>query len=243
MRKLLFLIFLTLYSINATSQYKEPRSKNLPNYDNRRVHFGFSVGANVMDFGIIRDENFLNTSNIDEIYSIENKRYTGFSLGPIVNFHLGEYFDFRTLVILTFGQRDLQYQALVNNNNSVRGKLELHTMKLSSTYMEFPLLLKYKGKRFNNFRPYIIGGVNPKYDMASRKKSNDGEIPNVHLKKFDVAGELGAGFDFYLLYFKFSIELKYSIGLKNNLVYNKTQYTTAIERMTSNVWMLSFHFE
>ncbi len=242
MRQYLIILFLVFYGFNAVAQYKEPKHKNLPNYDYKRLHFGFSIGLNVMDFSIIKDDDFLNTTNIDEIYSIENEPHVGFSLGPIVNFHLGEYFDFRTLIILTFGQRNLQYHAIVSPN--LPNKLiELHTMKLSSTYMEFPLLLKYKGKRNNNFRPYVIGGVNPKYDLSSRKKIPDEEMPKIRLNKFDFSGELGAGFDFYLMYFKFSIELKYSIGLTNSLVYDKTQYTSSIDKMTSNMWLLSFHFE
>ncbi len=241
MKKILTVILIVFCNLYANAQYKEPKQKNLPNYEYKIVHFGFSVGLNVMDFSIIKAEDFLSTTIYNEIYSIENDQVAGFNLGPIVNFHMGEYFDFRTLIILSFGQRNLQYRATTTNN--MVGTLKLHTMKISSTYLEFPLLLKYKAHRINNFRPYIIAGVNPKYDLSAQKKIKESEMPKIRLNNFDFAGELGAGLDFYLPYFKFSIELKYSVGTRNMLIYDDTQYTKSIDKMTSNIWMLSFHFE
>lgn len=242
MKKYLIVLFLILGSFSAHSQRKQEKTKNLPAYDFKRIHFGFSIALNVMDFGIVKVEDFFNTTNLDEIYSIENEQQMGFSLGPIVNFHMGEYFDFRTLITLSFGQRNLQYR-VADNRNADNAVLKLHTMKLSSTYMEFPLLLKYKAKRHVNLRPYLIIGANPKIDLAARKKIKDSEMPKIRLNNFDISGELGGGLDFYLTYFKFSIEIKYSIGARNMLIYDDTQYTKSIDRMTSNVWMLSFHFE
>ncbi len=241
MKKILIIgliIFCNFYSI---AQYKDPKQKNLPDYEYKILHFGFSIGANIMDFGIIKAEDFFSTANFDKVYSVENDQVAGFNLGPIMSFRVGKYLDFRTLIILSFGQRNLQYRTIVDNNTS--GVLKLHTMKISSTYLECPLLLKYKSKRMNNFQPYIIAGVNPKYDLAAQKKIKESERPKIRLNNFDVAGELGAGLDFYLPYFKFSIELKYSMGTKNMIIYDNTQYTKSIDRMTSNVWMLSFHFE
>lgn len=242
MIKKIALILLVFANLNAFAQHKEAKQKNLPNYEYKRLHFGFSIGTNIMDFSIINADDFLNTTNFDEVYSIENQSTVGFSLGPIINFHLGEYFDFRLLIILSFGQRNLEYMTIVNHNveNPI---LEKHQMKIASTYQEFPLLLKYKAKRINNYRPYLIAGVNPRVDWAAQKKIKESEMPKIRLNNFDIAGELGGGIDFYLMYFKFSIELKYSIGTRNMVVYDNTQYTNSIKRMTSNIWMLSFHFE
>ena len=53
--------------------------------------------------------------------------------------------------------------------------------------------------------------------------------------------------DFYLTYFKLSIELKMSNGIGNVLVQDydpgHAQYYNAIEKMKSQIWVLSFHFE
>ncbi len=42
-------------------------------------------------------------------------------------------------------------------------------VRVESSFLEFPLLLKYKGDRLNNVRPYVIGGLNYRYDLAGSK--------------------------------------------------------------------------
>jgi hypothetical protein len=58
---------------------------------------------------------------------------------------------------------------------------------------------------------------------------------------------MGAGLDFYLTYFKLSIELKMSTGLSNILVNEAApghpEYYNAIEKIKSQIWILAFHFE
>ena len=70
----------------------------------------------------------------------------------------------------------------------------------------------------------------------------------VRIKKpFDVYLEIGFGVDFYLQYFKFSPELKLSVGMRNMLVDDPAegfpQYVNSINRLSSYVVMLCFHFE
>ena len=68
-------------------------------------------------------------------------------------------------------------------------------------------------------------------------------MPKIRLKNFDLAWEVGFGIDFYLPYFKFSPEIKFSSGLRDMVVRDNTQFTSSIKKMNSNIWMLSFHFE
>ena len=42
--------------------------------------------------------------------------------------------------------------------------------RLQSSFLEFPLLVKLKGDRLNNVRPYVIGGLNYRYDLAGKKE-------------------------------------------------------------------------
>jgi len=79
--------------------------------------------------------------------------------------------------------------------------------------------------------------------LAAQKKIKEEEMPKIRLNKFDLAWEIGFGIDFYLPYFKFSPEIKYSCGLNNMIARDNTQFTSSINRLSSNVWMLSFHFE
>jgi len=238
--KIKFALLIITISISISAQQK--RVQNLPDYEHRRFHFGFTVGTNMMNFGITKDDNFFSETDFNQIYSIENQSIPGFLLGPVTNLHFGEYFDLRLLINLSFGQRNLKY-LMVDDTTSQNPTLSFYTMKLTSTYLEFPLLLKYKAARLDNFRPYLIAGMNPKIDLAAQKEIKEKEMPKIRLNSYDLAWEIGFGIDFYLPYFKFSPEIKYSCGLKDMIVRDNTQFTRAINRLESNIWMLSLHFE
>jgi len=239
MRKLTtFLLLFCALSLFAQKQ----RQQNLPLLDKKILHFGFTVGTNVMDFTIDKADNFFSVTELNQVYAIENQSNVGFHLGPVANLRLNDYFHLRLLIDLSFGQRDLSY-LLVEDTTTTTPTLKKHTMKLSSTYIEFPFMLKYKAMRLNNISPYLLAGINPKIDLAAQKKIKEEEMPKIKLNRFDVAYELGWGIDFYLPYFRLSTELKYSVGLINAAVPDGTQYTDAIKKMNSRMWMISFHFE
>jgi len=98
------------------------------------------------------------------------------------------------------------------------GVLVNSQQSLESSFLEFPLLLKYKGERLNNVRPYVIGGFNYRYDLAGKKEFDDTKAIYLRIKRPDLYYELGAGLDFYLVYFKLSVELKMSNGFGDVLV-------------------------
>jgi hypothetical protein len=99
----------------------------------------------------------------------------------------------------------------------------------------------------NNVRPYVITGINYRYDLAAKKDFDTEKPIYIRIKKPDLYYEAGAGLDFYLPYFKFSVELKMSNGLTDVLVHETApghpEFEKAIDRMKSQIWVLSFHFE
>lgn len=237
-RRFLLIITLLVLVVGGVNAQKQ-RVKNLPTYDFKPVHFGFTVGLNTMDFVITPSQQFINSNRV---FSVENQKMPGFNLGPIVNFRLGRYFDLRTLVVLSFGQRNLSYR--VSGDTAGAGtRYTMQQMELESTFLEFPLLIKYKAQRLNNFRPYMVAGINPKIDLASRKEIKEEEQPEIRLKNYDLYYEFGLGIDFYLTYFKLSTELKYSQGIINVMEPDATAYTNVIDQINSRMFMLSFHFE
>ena len=147
------------------------------------------------------------------------------------------FLDLRFLPGISFGQRNLEY--LVRGNNGFYKK----TMKIESTFLEFPFQLKYKAKRVNNYRPYLIAGFNYRIDLAARDKVKEEERPMILLERHDIYYELGFGVDYYLPFFKFSTEIKYAVGLNNIINPDPTEYARAIERLVSNLVVISFHFE
>ncbi len=108
--------------------------------------------------------------------------------------------------------------------------------------------MKLKGDRLNNVRPYVIGGLNYRYDLAGKKEYPESENIYLRLKRSDLYYEVGAGLDFYLPFFKLSVEIKTSRGLRDIVVHDQgypgySQYVNAIEKMQSRIWVVSFHFE
>jgi len=238
MKKIALVVLFAVLFLSLSAQNQ--KVKNLRYLDSQPLHFGFTVGLNYMDFVIHNSGLFFNDT-ID-FYSIENRIQPGFHIGPIANFRLGKYFDLRLLLDLSFGQRNLTYQ-LVKLDGTEGVISEPYVMKIASTFIEVPVLIKYKAVRLNNFRPYVLAGVCPKYDLSAKKAPSESELPKVQLNQLDYCADLGFGIDWYLPYFKLSTELKYSIGFNDVLKQDGTIYTSSIDKMNSKMVMFSFHFE
>ena len=240
MKQVLFVVLICL-SLSSYAQIR--RVKNLPNYDKKQLHFGFTVGFNTMDFTLKNSDLFW---GLDEVYGIENERSVGFHLGPVSNLRLGNYFDFRALIDLSFGQRTLLYKVA---QDTIGGypPFFTHKMEIESIFVEFPLQIKYKSVRINNYRPYIIAGINPKIDLAARREIKEEEMPKLRIQNTDLYYEIGFGVDYYLQYFKFSTEIKFAFGLRDLLIpiadpqYH--EYSDALKSINSKMIVISFHFE
>jgi hypothetical protein len=215
-----------------------PQIQNLPKYDMAQYHFGFVLAINQMNFTIHRVPDF---KPLDSLRTITSTPQWGFNIGIISNLRLGTYFDLRFVPTLSFGTRTLNY-TIMQNHDSV---LTSYTKNVESTYLDFPLLLKYRSKRINNFAAYVIGGLQYSFDLASQAKKE--QKPNqeylVRLEEKDLQYQMGVGFDFYTLYFKFAVELKMSYGMFDLLKHDNTIYTQGIEKLNSKIFQLSFLFE
>jgi hypothetical protein len=231
-RKILFTILLLVSDYTFSQTYKP---QNLPKYDKQYMHFGMSLGLNTMDF-TIRPHKSIYTN--DSIFAVENYRLPGFNINIVMNYNIYDKLSLRLLPGLIFGERDLRY--VVKNTDT---SLSTVLMKIESTFIDFPVLLKYKSDRLNNFRAYLLGGASFKYDLAAKDQIKPEERPMIRLIKPDFYYEVGAGLDFFLEYFKFAIELKLAVGMRNVLVYDDSKFTTTIERMNSKMVILSFLFE
>lgn len=229
---LLFLISLSLYS-----QKQKVWNKQL--YDAYPFHYGLAIGLNSMNMTTINSDTFY---TIDTVHAIEAGAQPGFSILMVGNLRLGDNFDLRFTPGLIFGQRHLYYQ-LRDFSSAPDTSLYEHTMRIESTFASFPILLKYRAVRLNNYRPYLIAGVNYCFDLESEKRIRDEEKPKIRLTRSDLYVELGFGLDYYFPYFKFSTELKFSLGLLNILRRDGTEYTQALERVNSRFVSLLFYFE
>jgi hypothetical protein len=223
-----------LIPVVATAQKAKP--KNDSNYDERLLHFGFSMGLNTMDFNAKMNPSDTNNWTA-EVVSLK----PGLNIQIVMDYRPATYFDVRFLPGVSFGQRNLNFY-------DEDGVLVNDKQQLESSFLEFPLLIKAKGMRLNNSRPYLIGGVNFRYDLAAKKEYDEESEVYIRLRKADLYYEVGAGIDFYLPYFKLTIEAKMSNGLRDVLVHDEPhpyhpEYVNSIESLKSQMWVLSFHFE
>ncbi len=244
-------------SVNATAQRR--KVLNLPSYDQSPYHFGFILGLNHMLFAVKPVDNLSSIKwDSDQspdvfgdsmyVYSVTSTPTPGFSVGILANLRLGKNTDLRFIPTLLFGERILNYEILRYKTNSETGEVEKLMVgiqkSITSTIVEIPLEFRYKSKRVNNFRAYVLAGIKYSLDLASQKKTSDDEVSTVaKLHRSDVAIESGVGFEFYTTYFKFGTELKMGYGLRNLVIPEDNIYSGSIDKFHSKVFLLSFTFE
>ncbi len=231
-----YLIILLLF-LGISNSYGQRRKKpqNLARYDFKKLHFGFTLGLNDLNFNINKNSSTLNNDTLLTLLSNSQK---GFNLGIVSNLRIGKYTDLRFIPTLLFGERHLNFGFIDRN-----GVSDEQIKKIESTLIDFPVYIKYKSERYNNFRTYVLGGIKYSLDIASQDRIDDEGKEIVKLKKNDLMGEIGFGIDFYLEYFKFSPQIKLSYGILNLLSKDETIYTKSINRLSTNGWMISFTFE
>jgi len=252
-KRFFYILILLIACFNANAQ--RVYLKNQTTFDDKRLHFGFTLGVNTSDFSIahynVMSDNpvfMQSTNSVDLQYQKDTAIRAdiahitpGFTVGMVMNLRLNEDFDLRFLPGMSFAERSLTYNIPVQDVNADFTKTESYSIK--STFLDFPLLIKYKARRMNNQRPYMIGGISSRVDI-----SKTGQEDLVRLKARNPSLEAGLGWDTYLQFFRLSTEFKFSFGLRNILDTGplETQpqvYTGALSSLKSNMFTLSFHFE
>lgn len=205
---------------------------NLPNYDKKPIHFGFLIGLNTLDFKITTKK-----KSDNNLFVMQSQNQKGFNLGVVTNTRLGNNFDFRFIPTLSLAERRIFYTITENSIlNNVNKKIE-------STFIEFPISVKYKSLRYNNGKAYILSGFKYSLDLASQRNIDDEGLEIVKINNVDLLYEIGFGLDFYLTYFKFSPELKAFFGLTNLVVNDGSIYSSSIKSLKTRGFSISFTFE
>ncbi|MBK6526559.1 MAG: PorT family protein [Crocinitomicaceae bacterium] len=233
MKKTTLIIILTLNVLghHAIAQ----NGKNYPEFDRKHFHFGFALGVNTADFHYtLRADSLIQ----DSLTGITIKKQPGFNLGIISSWNIHETLSMRFVPSLSFQERLFQY-SYVN-----KGVQKVKENRLESTTLDFPIMLKLRTKRLTNFAAYAITGFQYSLDLASQKDvdQTQGE-PIVKIKQHDFSYQVGGGFDFWMPYFKFAIELKLSNGIKNVVIQDNTFFMDPLSSLKTKVWWFSITFE
>ena len=138
--------------------------------------------------------------------------------------------------MITFQERQLIYKVYDST------KIKKVSVPVDATNLEFPLLIKWRTNRINNFAAYVIGGAYYSIDLATNKDVESG-VSGIKLEQQDYCGTIGLGTDFYMPYFKFGIELRYNFGLVDVNIPDNNTFSSPIDKIFTRSWLLSFTFE
>lgn len=255
MKRALFVLFLLLTGLVSHGQ--RIRLKHLTTFDDKLLHFGFSLGINTLDFGVrhytpigqnpdfrAQDWALPAIRESDTVRANVAGLIPGFTVGIISNLRLSRDLDLRFLPGMSFGERKLTYNIPVLDAGDIYNSPDTYyDYSIKSTFLDFPVHIKYKAMRINNGRPYVTFGGAYRVDI-----SRSAEQDLVGLTRSGFYAELGAGWDNYLQFFRFSVEAKVSLGLNNQLgpgpdYTQRKYYTDGISSLRSNIFTLLFHFE
>lgn len=203
---------------------------NLENWDKQRVYWGYYLGMSYYDFQF-------EYKNDGKDILVDNG--LGFNVGLIGNLRLTEYIDLRFEPGLTFNQRDLTFPGFDNEYDALR--------EVKSTYIHFPLLLKFSSLRTGNIRPFVIGGLSTALNLSSNVKNRQDNSNNVfRMAKWTNFYEVGLGVDLYLEYFKFTPSIRGVFSYNDELIRDNdpnSPWTGNIGAMKTRGIFLNFTFQ
>jgi hypothetical protein len=234
LRHIVIALIILRFSLPGANAQREV-AENLETFLYRPYYFGFLLGFNSMDF-VVHPEKVIYPN--DSLFTLNSYPDFGFQIGILANKRINNHVHLRLATVLAFGERTLNYRIRHADTTYI------NTKQVESTFIEFPLSMKITSMRLNNFSAYVLGGTRYGIDLASQaKKKEQTEDVIVKLLPSEFSFDLGVGFDFYLPYFKFGIELKRSFGVNDLLVREQNIFTNDIRKLNSKIYQLSFTFE
>lgn len=233
MKKIIvFLFFASIlngYAQKSKNIFSRDPIINLENFQKKRVYYGFYLGFNSYDFKI---------DYKSETPDILVNKTTGFNVGIIGDLKLQEYINLRFEPGLYYTKRDLNYPNFSNSNDALR--------EVNSTYIHFPLLLKFSSLRTGNIRPYALGGLSATLNLSSNSKLVDDNFQQrFRVKSWTTNYELGFGIDLFSEYFIFSPSIRGVFGINDELIRDNdpnSPWTGNIESLKTRAVFINFSF-
>ncbi len=202
--------------------------KHLEFYDDRPVHFGFLFAMPVTRYSVRTGDSYVGDSTL----ALYSPATTAFRMGFTISKVLSPEFDIRTTPSVTLYGRTVTYQYPNQKLDKIR----------ESTWVEVPLLLKYKSKRRANTRMYLLGGVTFGIETNVKNKIRFG-AEQLNTKRSDITLDYGVGLERFFEFFKLAPELRFSHGLINMLNATGTRTMPGAARVTTHAVTLYLNFE
>ncbi|WP_026953107.1 type IX secretion/gliding motility protein PorT/SprT [Algoriphagus mannitolivorans] len=224
--------------------------------DDKPISYGFFLSGHTSGYQLRYSEAFVKASDpvTGGVHSIYPKLTPGFSLGfiGILRFHDQVNLLFTPKIGFYEYHTEVNYFASPINNLPGTGNpspsepnaFGIRTEELvnEETVVELPLLFKYRSQRFNNTRMYFIGGGSYQFRTKSQDEAN---VDPIVTSGKDFTIEAGMGFEIYFRFFKFAPEIRFSHGLNNLYLPEKTDpaFASAIESLRRKSITIYLNFQ
>ncbi len=238
-----------LFVMAVTVGAQTRKIQNKPYIDLRPLHFGILVGMNMQDIELDnvgpQTITLEDGSTQEKLILCDDDRWnSGFSVGVLADLRLSQHLNLRFTPTMHFGAKHLTFRNMTDLTSE--GRPTEQTQDMKNTYISFPIDLKFSAERWNNYRPYMMAGVNPLVNLTSKNQEY------IQLKRSDLFLEVGLGCDFYLPFFKLIPELKFCYSLRDAFDHghadelqdaNMRVYTNSVSAAHSKMIVLTFYFE
>lgn len=199
------------------------------NYDAKPLHFGFLFGFNSTNFSL---------QSQAAGYGLVSPRNFGFQIGGTASYAIHKHFTVKSGLNVALYERKVQYFLNPGQNPAEQNYLR------ESTWLELPLLVKFKSERRGNHRVFLVGGLKMGIEANQRRLRTLGSSL-MDTKLMDLSLEYGFGLDKHFEFFNFSPEIRFSHGLFN--AFNPSASTALINpyqpRIFSHSVSLILNFE
>ena len=210
---------------------------NRESHDDKPYYFGMTLGYANTYLAHSKTPRFLND---DSVLSVVPGFSPSFALGLMATLHPFYRWEFRANPQLILGvSRSFRYQL----NPPLAGEEPIEERNVQSTIVSFPFSAKFNSDRIQNFRVYMMGGVQMDLDLASNAAARNAE-ELLKLKKFDYGVHCGIGFNLFLPFVTVSPEIKFVWGLAD--LHSRTpnlKYSNTLDKLQSRMIMFSLHLE
>ncbi len=223
-RKKITLILILIFT--ASLAKSQIRTKYQPNYDNKKVHFGYFLGLANTKYNIKFNNSYLADVNNGKVYAISSPTSTGIKAGGLVNIYINDYLDFRfsPLSVAIYSRKLLENDSIAHNQED-------------KAWFEIPVQLKYKSERRHNSRMFVFAGLKYGFETNVVNKKNSATlVNNFTTKTSDFSVEYGMGLELFREYFKVTPELHFSHGIKNmvNPGGNRSSFLSYVDKLKTH---------
>ena len=231
-----YILLMATFALTLATMAQERVVQNKPFIDERPWHYGFHIGLHDQSLKLINN-GFVDPATGAQWMAENDRQNFGFSVGILGDWRITRQLALRVSPGLHFGSKHIGFR---NQADGTKRSQDLKT-----TYVAVPIDLKIAAPRFNNYRPYLVGGFSAMYDMTNAK----GEM--LRTKALQTFVQIGMGCDFYLPFFKLNPELKFYFGLGDVLLHQRAEltnpeqqiFTQSLSNANSGMVVLTFYFE